>query len=303
MTTKLNWLARSVFAPSVQNDVNLGNSGTLNAQIWLGQFPWRPTAAWAVIAALLSTGWATRRFDLNWQTAALLLLLVDPLWGSIWRLAAGRAELLPLHMQAVQYQVWLPYLHRGAPAARLLGWDNVGALPLLFRVALPSVVLAGAVALVLGVNALWMTSLVVLVSGFGWISRRVLLLPPVFLHSLVTIALPWTLALNLFGKTNVTAHWQINLTLVLLWVVHHWGEGRSIRSSEDWVGLALLAGAEAGLLLLFVVAHAPLWLAPLVVLWLPAWLAVYQKQPLERVNIWWLLAMLLSSVAVGQNNY
>src|SRR5437016_8591466 len=114
MTTKLNWLARSVFAPPVQNDVNLGNSGTLNAQIWLGQFPWRPTAAWAVIAALLATGWATRRFDLNWQTAALLLLLVDPLWGGIWRLAAGRAELLPLHTQAVQYQVWLPYLRRGA---------------------------------------------------------------------------------------------------------------------------------------------------------------------------------------------
>src|SRR5689334_22757695 len=91
MSAKLNRIARSVFTPTMQDELNFGNSATLNAQIWLGQFPWRPTAAWAVVAALFSIGLMTRRLDLNWQTAALLLLLVDPLWGSIWRLAAGRS--------------------------------------------------------------------------------------------------------------------------------------------------------------------------------------------------------------------
>ncbi len=301
MSAKLNRIARSVFMPTMQNDVNLGNSATLNAQIWLGQFPWRPTAGWAVVAALFSIGLATRRLEMNWQIGALLLLLVDPLWGSIWRLAAGRAELLPLHTQAVTYQVWLPYLRRDAPATRLLGWDNAGAFPLLFRVALPSVILAGAVSLVLGMTALWMTGLVALVSVLGWISRRVLQLSPAFLHSVVTIALPWALAINLFGHAvNGGTHWKLNLALVLLWVVHNWGEGRSVRLIDDQFGLVLLAVAEAGLLLLFIVARAPLWLVPLVVLWLPAWLAIYQKQDLQRANIWWLLAMLLSSFAVGQ---
>ncbi len=255
-----------------------------------------------VVAALFSIGFTTRRLDLNWQTVALLLLLVDPLWGSIWRLAAGRAELLPLHTHAVTYQVWLPYLRRDAPAARLLGWDNAGAFPLLFRVALPSVILASAVSLVLGITALWMTGLVALVSILGWTSRRVLQLSPALLHSIVTIALPWALAINLFGHLGNGTHWKLNLALVLLWVLHNWGEGRSIRSSDDWFGLALLAVAEVGIVLLFVLARTPFWLVPLVVLWLPAWLAVYQKQRLQRANIWWLLSMLVSSLAVGQIN-
>ncbi|CAN5593957.1 hypothetical protein BH10CHL1_BH10CHL1_20650 [soil metagenome] len=304
MSAKLTRIARSVFMPTMQDDLNFGNSATLNAQIWLGQFPWRPTAAWAVVAALLSIGLTTRRLDLNWQAAALLLLLVDPLWGSIWRLAAGRAELLPLHTQAVKYQIWLPYLQRDAPAARLLGWDNAGAFPLLFRVALPSLLLASAISLALGMTAVWMTGLVALVSILGWISRRVLQLSPAFLHSVVTIALPWTLAINLFGLAgNGGTHWRLNLAFVLLWVVHNWGEGRSVRLLDDWLGLTLLGGAEAGMILLFVLARAPLWLVPLVVLWLPAWLAVYHKQSLQRANVWWLLAMLVSSFAVGQINY
>ena len=300
MTAMLTRIARSVFAPSVQNDVNLGNSATLNAQIWLGQFPWRPTAGWAVLAALLAAGSLTRRFDLNWQKLALLLLLVDPLWGSIWRMAAGRAELLPLHTQAVKYQVWLPYQRKDSPAARLLGCDNAWAFPLLFRVALPSVALAGALALVLSMPALWMTGLVIVVSVLGWISRRVLRVSPAFLHSIVTIALPWALVMNQLGDKATTVAWKLQIVLLVLWVLHNWGEGRSIRSGDDWFGLGLLAVAEVGMVTLFVLAQAPLWLAPLIVLWLPAWLLIYQRQPVERANFWWLLAMLVSALGLGQ---
>ena len=300
MTAMLTRIARSVFAPATQNDVNLGNSATLNAQIWLGQFPWRPTAAWAVVSALLATGLLTRRVELNWQTVALLLLLTDPLWGSIWRLAAGRAELLPLHTQVIKYQVWLPYQRKDSPAARLLGWDNAGVFPLLFRVALPSVVLTGALALVLGLSALWMTGIVVLVSVLGWISRRVLQVSPALLHSIVTVALPWLLALILLGdKTNAFA-WKLQIILIVLWAIHNWGEGRSIRSGDDWVGLGLLAVAEVGMVTLFILAQIPLWLAPLIILWLPAWLLIYQRQPVQRANFWWLLAMLVSALGLAQ---
>ena len=299
INTVLSRLARAIFSPPVQNDVNLASSATLNAQIWLGQFPWRPTAGWTVIAALLATGLVESRFDLDWKTLALLLLLVDPLWGSLWRLAAGRAELLPLHSQAVSYEVWLPYLRPGSPAARLLGWNNAGALPLLFRVALPSLCLTGALAVVLGAPAVWMTALVMVVSLLGWVSRRTLQRTPALLHSIVTIALPWLLTINLLDSEASAAQRAPQITLLVLWVLHNWGEGRAIRSGIDWFGLALLAVAEISLITLFVLAQAPLWIAPLLVLCLPTWLLIAQGQSVQRANVWWLLAMLLSGLALS----
>jgi hypothetical protein len=37
----------------------------------------------------------------------------------------------------------------------------------------------------------------------------------------------------------------------------------------------------------------------LVTLWLPTWLTVYQRGSLARHRFWWLLAMLVSALAVG----
>lgn len=76
----------------------------------------------------------------EWRTILLVLVLVDPLWGSIWRLAAGREELLPLQTKVTPHLVWLPYLKPGSPAARLFDWNYVRAVPLLFRVGLPEFV-------------------------------------------------------------------------------------------------------------------------------------------------------------------
>jgi hypothetical protein len=86
-----------------------------------------------------------------------------------------------------------------------------------------------------------------------------------------------------------------------LWFVHNWGEGRLLRSPTDLLGICLLAASDLGLALMLVVARAPLWLALMSVLWLPTYLLIYQRRPLQRLNFWWLLGMLISGLALGQS--
>ncbi|MEZ4860797.1 MAG: hypothetical protein R3C14_05795 [Caldilineaceae bacterium] len=281
-------------------DVTFSSSATLNAQFWLEQFPWRPTAAWATIAGLLAVALEPQGGSVDWRTIVLLLLLVDPLWGSIWRLAAGRDELLPLQHKVMPRPVWLPYMKAGSPAAQLFDGDYVRAMPLLFRVGLPSLILAGALAVVLTPVALWMTLLVFGLSVIGWITRRALHSTTSLLHSLVTITLPWLLTLSLFGQQLTDRDWVIHCTLIIFWTLHNWGEGRNLRAAADPLGLLLLAVAEVGLISMLIFSQAPLALAMLVVLWLPTWLAIYHRQSLQHLQFIWLLAMLLSAWALGQ---
>ncbi len=277
----------------------LSSSATINAQIWFSQFPLRPTAAWTVAAALLAAGWLSQPAALDWREVALLLLLTDPLWGSLWRLAAGREELLPLHEGDAPRTVWLPYLQAGSPAARLLGWDESGVLPLVLRVVFPTAALALAIALVLGPTAMWLTGVVMMLGLTGWILRHSLGRIPATLHSAVTIALPWALTMAQMGAANMESDWHILAALAGLWTIHNWGEGRCLRAVDDWLGIGLLGFADIGLATLLVAAKAPLWLALMSVLWLPTWLLVYQRRPLQRLNFVWLLAMLVSALALG----
>lgn len=292
---------QSVMRPVAQQDMLLSGSATLNAQIWFSQFPLRPTAGWSVVAALLAVGFLSRPLALDWRDVALLLLLADPLWGSIWRLAAGRLEMLPLHEHDVQRPVWLPYLEPKSPAARLLGRDDQGVLHLVMRVVLPTILLAFAIALVLGRHAVLLTVLVTGLSIGGWIARHSLEHVPALFHSAVTVALPWLLALNQAGVTSAHELWPAYLALIGLWFLHNWGEGRCLRATGDRLGIGLLAAADVGMAVLLIVARAPLWLALMSVLWLPTWLLVYQRRPLYRLNFWWLAAMLVSGIALGQS--
>lgn len=285
-------------APTAEQPT-FSSSATLNAQFWLEQFPWRPTAAWAVVAALFASG--TSLFTLDWRTFVLVALLADPLWGSIWRLAAGRGELLPLHNRIAPRPIWLPYLLPESPAAQLLDWNQLRALPLLFRVGLPSLLLALGVAAVLTPMAIWMTLCVLGISIVGWITRRALQSSTTLLHSLVTITLPWLLVLTLFNEQISAADWTVHLLLLGLWSLHNWGEGRNLRSITDGSGLLLLAVAEIGIVSLLIFMRAPFWVALLMVLWLPTWLAIYYRRPVQPLSFVWLLAMLLSAWALGQN--
>lgn len=293
-------LWRRLTAPVTEGDQTLSSSATINAQLWFSQFPLRPTAGWAVIAALLAVGSATFGLPLGWRELALLLLLVDPLWGAIWRLAAGRLEMLPLREGEGPSAVWLPYLKLGSPAARLLGWDDRGVLHLIMRVALPSAILALAVALTLSPAAVWLTSMILALGLAGWIVRHTVGYVPAVLHSAATVALPWALTLAQVGFSLEQEFWGYHITLVLLWFIHNWGEGRLLRSPQDTLGIGLLAVGDLGLALLLVVARAPLWLALMSVIWLPTWLLICQRRPLQRLNFWWLLGMLLSGLALGQ---
>jgi hypothetical protein len=298
---KVNEQVRSLFSPGRPVDLNLSSSATINAQIWFNQFPLRPTAGWSVVAALFAYGLLARPLVLDWRAVALLLLLADPLWGSIWRLAAGRTELLPLQAGDVGGQMWLPYLQPGSPAARLLGWDDHGMLHLLFRVGVPTVLLALAIALVLGYTAVWMTLLVIAISVLGWIGRHTVQNPPALLHSVVTVVLPWMLTLSLLGLSRGADGWSAHGWLIGLWFLHNWGEGRVLRRPEDWLGVILLAVADLGIAVLLIVMRAPWWLALLSVLWLATWLTVYQRRSLHHLHFWWLLAMLISGLALGQS--
>jgi len=281
-----------------QSDVTLSESATVNAQIWWSQFPLRPTAGWAVLAALLAAGALGPTVD--WRAVVLLWLLADPLWGSVWRLAAGRLELLPLREQDVAHTVWLPYLQPGSPAARLLGRDDHGVLHLLMRVALPSALLALLIAATLGSVAVGLTLTLLALGMAGWLIRHTIGHVPALLHSLATVALPWGLALGQMGVSPADELWTAQLALAGLWTLHNWGEGRVLRHPADPLGIGLLAVGDLGVAVLLVAVRAPLWLAVMSVLWLPTWLLVARRRPLRRAQVWWLAGMWVSGLALGQ---
>jgi hypothetical protein len=294
---------RRAIAPPVVHDLHLSSAATVNAHFWLSQFPWRITAGWSVAAALLAAGALWRPWDLAWRDVVLLWLLADPIWGSLWRLAAGRMELPAQRGRSWANDLWLPYLRPGSPAAQLLGGDGPASLPLLFRVALPGALVALVVASALGRTAVWMTATVMAITVVGWISARLFNRPPVFLHSVVMVGMPWLLTLSLFGTSfdgsGVDPQRAAPLILAALWTLHAWGGERAICFANDWLGMALMGAAQIGIGALLVTVRAPLWLAVLVTLWLPTWLTVYQRGSLARHRFWWLLAMLVSALAVG----
>lgn len=263
--------------------------------------PWRPTAGWAVLAAMLTVGTLRATSTNSWHEIALLWLLADLLWGGIWRLAGGRERLLPLRMvQQSEGQMKLPFLQPGSPAAQLLRLDEGDALPYLVRVAAPNVLVAAVVALTLGATGLALTAAVIVVTVAGWIARHANNRPPAMLHAVVTILLPWLLIITHGGADLSSRAWSASVVLMALWALHHWGESRSTVFDSDWLGVALLISAELGIALLLIALQAPLWLSLLVITWLPTWLAIYQRRPLESLRIWWLAAMLISAAAVGQ---
>jgi hypothetical protein len=273
-------------------------SATLNAQFWLQAVPWRPTAGWAVVASLLAAGALDRVAGFDWPRLVLVWLLADLLWGSLWRMAGGREQILPLGKEVGEARLRLPYLQPGSPAAELLDLDTANSMPYVVRIAAPTLALALLAAAALGRAALVGTALLAAITVFGWIVRRSLHVSAPSLHALAVVALPWWLALAEFGPGAGGAGFAT--ALLVLWTVHHWGEARGTVYAGDRVAPLLIGAAELGLAALLIYAKAPIWLAILAVLALPTWIAVYQRQPLGGQRAWWLAAMLISAAAVGQ---
>lgn|GEM_PF-559828 len=316
----------------VGSNTRLGSSSLFDAQIWMSRAPWQSAAGWSVLAALLTqvplTEWFGVGSIVDWRLIALVLLLVDPLWGSIWRFSAGRSTVLPLQPHILRRRFWLPYMSADSPAARLMGSDD-GVLheraqdvyPVLLRVALPSVLLALAVAAVLGLPAVWMTCVVVLLSIIGWTgysnarNRQLNHQDQTYpnsahsphgayspwrgshlLQASVTVALPWALALLLMNGAGAV---RFSWVLLVLWTIHGWGEGRCLQSITDQFGMALLAVSNLGMALLLILLGVPIGLGILTIIWFATWLSIFNGSSLRRVQGWWLLAMLISAASVG----
>lgn len=273
-------------------------SGLINAQFWSENSFWRPAAFWAGVAGALSVGGIQNGID--WRALALALLLADVLWGSVWRLAGGRQQLLPLNSKVLpRAQIGLPYLQPGSPAARIFSGDHGDVWALAFHVGFPTLLLTVFVAAALGVEALLLTMAVALLAILGWIARHTLQSVPIVLSALVTIGLPWLLLMHRVAPGSI-GEWPA-LSLATCWVLHSWGETRILADPRDAVAMALLATAEVGICILLILMQAPLWLAMIILLFLPTWLMVAQGISVERrMQPLWLLAMLLSALALGQ---
>lgn len=318
----------------------LGPRSIFDAQVWMARSPWQPAAGWSVIAALLSwvplTQWFGSGSVVDWRLIALLLLLVDPLWGSVWRFASGRASVLPLRSPMLRSDFWLPYLGSDSPAMRLMGGgDAVGGhaigndardiYPLLLRVAIPSTLLALAVAAVLGIAAIGLTCIVILLTVLAWTSsiagrerEQFVASSKGFgaahlLQALITVALPWALALLLMrgaespDTVSATAEATLQLgermwissVLLGLWTLHSWGESRCLQQVGDRIGIGLLAASNLGIALLLIALGVPMALGILGIIWFATWYAIYSRSSLRSIQGWWLLAMLVSAAAVG----
>jgi hypothetical protein len=274
------------------------SSAVFEARFWLERTPWRVAGGWSLLAGLLAGGVGQQPLIWDWVLIALLFVLVDLLWGSIWGALTVPASLPRVTTLARRSRVWLPYLQPGSPASRLLGMDGPGLLPVIARIALPSMVLALLISSLFGSLVLGLTGAVLLISLAGWIHRQVAFIPLSALHSLVAVLLPWVVGLHYTGALNGDAAWL--LALALLWTAHQWGAVRCLNSRRDPVGMGVLATTQVAICLLLVWVQIPLWVGLLSLLFLPTWLLTYRQRSLESVQFWWLAAMLFSGYAVSQ---
>jgi len=273
------------------------SSSIIDVRMWFDESPWRIAAGWAVLAAVLASGLSIEAILARPSTFVLIFLLADPLWGSIWGLIST-SDSLPFAQRAMRHtRVWLPYLRSGSPAARLFGMDGPGILTLIYRIALPAILFALVVSLLLHPAALWLTLALIGISAAGWLHQQAESIPISVLHALVTVTLPWLLVVLVFDTQANQTH---QLLLAGLWTIHMWATQAYQNEKQGLLVLVALAVAQAGMGVLLILLQLPLWLIFVALLSMPTWLALYQKQSLERVRFWRMAAMLTSGLALGQ---
>lgn len=277
--------------------VRIAGSSIIDVRMWFDESPWRVAAGWTVLAAVLASGLSFADLLAQASTVALLFLLADPLWGSIWGLMSTPDSLPTIQRSMARSRVWLPYLRSGSPAARLFGMDGPSILALVYKVALPAIFLALVVSFILDPVAPWLTLALIFVSTAGWLHQQIESIPVRLLFVLATVALPWLLVVLVLGEE---ARLTVQLLLAGLWALHVWGSQSYQSEDPKMWGVAALAVAQAGIGLLLIFLQLPIWLIFLALFFLPTWLALYRGEPLERVRFWWVAALLISGLALGQ---
>jgi len=126
---------------------------------------------------------------------------------------------------------------------------------------------------------------------------------------LIVVGLPWGAALLLMQEAQLShsvagatvgfsvlnsGAMSVSWILLVLWVLHSWGEGCCLRWSADRLGIGLLAVSDLGMALLLIVLGVPIGLGILAIIWFATWFSIYNGSSLQRIQGWWLLAMLVS---------
>jgi hypothetical protein len=233
---------------------------------WLG-----PT--WATLCGIVASGgfsWEGR----DWVRLALLILLVEGGWGTLWAALGGSDWATPLH----RWRHWdknapvaaLPYTLPGAPGGRLrrsLGrlrtwwgevfWPTRGSTLLAVVAALPVAALLGALLgpelILLSVAALALMQL-----GVVWKGGRDVV-PPGW-DAFIAVALPWLAGHVTFGPVTLRS-----AGLALLFAVA-WGKAWDVTSIE---GRVLAMGSQFLAMASLVALHRPVAAGTLFLLLVP----------------------------------
>jgi hypothetical protein len=274
---------------------------------WLG-----PT--WAAVCGIVASGgfhWQGR----DWPRLALLILLVDGGWGTLWAALGGTDWATPLHRW--RQSRWrhaykntstatLPFTLPGAPGGRLshfLGrlqiwwrevlWPTCGSNLLTVAVALPVTALLAAL---LGPELLLLSvaALAVMQLGVVWEGGREIV-PPGW-DALIAVALPWLAGHLTFGPITVRSAGLAALFALAwgeVWQIT-WPGGRALALSSQLLAMAALVALRrplaAGTVFLLLIPQ--LALLPWTLAAQPATWYVRHARP------WLMVAMAVAALAL-----
>ena len=222
---------------------------------WLG-----PT--WAVVCGLIASGGFDGQAD-SWLRLALLILLVDGGWGSLWTALGATDWATPLS----RWRAWrkstptaqLPYTQPEAPGGKLshIGgglrswwtevlWPTCGPALLTLLIALPT---AALIAILLGEELILLSVAAVATMQLATIWTRGGKDVPPGWDALITVTLPWLAGHVAFGLPSLRS-----VALAGLFAVP-WGGAWSVRSG--W-GRLLTVGGQLVAAVTLLILRSPL---------------------------------------------
>ncbi len=265
--------------------------------------------AWAALCGLLASGAVPRQGD-DWLRLALLLLLVDGGWGTLWDALSATNWALPIE----RWSSWdrnkatakLPYTLPGTPGDRLshsvgklttwwgmVFWPTCGHAVRQILITLP---LTALVAVLLGPELLLlsMAALALMELGVIWEAGRGVL--PAAWDGLVAVTLPWLAGQTTFGSVTLTSAGLATLSGLA------WGHAWNVPSRGARAGVILSQLLSAAWLVLL---HRPV-AASFVALALVPQMAllpwIHLDLPLNRfvrhTRPWLMAAMMVAAFAL-----
>lgn len=273
-----------------------------NLLTWLG-----PT--WSIICGVIASGGFAGRSS-DWLQLALLTLLVDGGWGSLWAAIGATDWATPLSL----WREWdrsaptgrLPYTLADAPGGRLthaLGafrawwgevlWPTCGSALLTILVALPT---AALLAMLLGMELLLLSAAALAAMQLGaiWQGGRQEVAPG--WDALIAVAAPWVAGHIAFGPSTLRSAGMATLFALA------WGAGAGIRSR---LGHGLTIGSQLLVVVSLVVFESPLGAGAVFLLLVPHMSLLPRVRPghqpewyIRQTRPWLMAAMLVAALSI-----